>query len=438
MSLRNAAIRLAYRKKGLRQHLLPLLAKIVVPPRRGDIGRKIFLHRFFRTLNSSKTSLQGYASELEKVDQWDLKEFLEALGISDMWLLQAPENLEKTIDDLDWRAEGFLKSSEDDPEYFSQWASISKKIREQLKAPFSDWTEKKDKTSEAVETLEQAMASPRRIQEALEDSGMEWEPEYEEGLPPAAIEALKGFSQTTAKIKSELAAAKERLLALQGAEKEISGEPVGMEKLEKLYHASVNARKLFQQGFEKAVPEQEGLGGSQSVGGGGKGTSFTYDLYVAKEISRTLKELTMIARGEVGAKEVLDWAMRARVLDKVWADFSDYEGSLIRPYTGEVSGKRIRFRDSKGHPADVRQVFDTPVKVAALYKRFLQNMRHQRYDPYIMHIGKVVKKLSTVNPKDIGVVVATVNMAHPGVTHLGSEREIRVPPEAIVSVDKFF
>jgi hypothetical protein len=87
----------------------------------------------------------------------------------------------------------------------------------------------------------------------------------------------------------------------------------------------------------------------------------------------------------------------------------------------------------------VREVFSTPLKTAVLYKEYLRviGQKGKRYDPYVMNLGRVLPVFAKADPKNIGIVVATINMKHPGVQHLGGERELRVPPEAIVSVDKF-
>ena len=63
-----------------------------------------------------------------------------------------------------------------------------------------------------------------------------------------------------------------------------------------------------------------------------------------------------------------------------------------------------------------------------------------RYDPKFFGVGGpkgLVKRFKNLNPKDIGYIKATVDMTDPHISYGKGEREFRVPPEAVLSVDKF-
>lgn len=186
-----------------------------------------------------------------------------------------------------------------------------------------------------------------------------------------------------------------------------------IQKLEKMYHASVHARKLAQTGFSLNMPDESGsagLGGSQSAGGGRKGISFTEDLYVAKEIARVFKEVAMIARGEVTWPQVAEWVKRGGKEAKVMAHFEDYRASDWSPVE----------------------------RTMGLYLSYLNFSG--RYDPKFFGVGGpkgLVSKFKGLTPSNIGYIVATVDMSNRDITYGSGEREFRVPVEAIVSVDKF-
>jgi hypothetical protein len=256
-----------------------------------------------------------------------------------------------------------------------------------------------------------------------------------DSMDPLAQSVVTTFVDRALTLRQIFNTAKDRLeIERQNPDQSIRHPSIT--RYETLYHASVVARKLYQQGFDNEVPEQAGLGGSQGTQQG-KGTSFTYDLYVAKEVSRSLKELVMISKGVLKAREIYDWAKRDGVLDAL-VNIKDTLLDVSYDFVYRKGEWRIINRIT-GEPVSPNKAFDTPVKTARLYKQYLLVMGQagKRYDPLIMHVDRVVPVLSRVNPKDIGIVVVTVDMSHPDILHIGHERELRVPSEAIVSVDQF-
>ncbi len=234
--------------------------------------------------------------------------------------------------------------------------------------------------------------------------------------------------------------------------------------VETLYHASVNAKKLYRDGFSDSVPTESssaGLGGSTSLlSGKGSGISFTYDQYVAKEIARTFKEAAMIARGQVKAKDLLRY-IRKHPRSKAMMEW--YQRNYMpcgrecsmdpkNPYrfTKRVVNKGYASKIKSGEITDfdpsmlmvdsevpLDEVFPGTVGVMGLYLSYLN--LSGRYDPKFFVGGPkgMVKKFKRVNPKDIGYIKATVDTTYPGTMYGKGEREIRVPPEAVLSVDKF-
>ena len=176
------------------------------------------------------------------------------------------------------------------------------------------------------------------------------------------------------------------------------------EDVETLYHASVNAAALLSKGFDPSGKhETEGLGGSQT------GISFTSDLYIAKEIGRALKITAMIARGEVKAADVLRWSKVDGVLDDVKAAYASNVGGPMGDWN--------------------------PEKTMALYEFYLAF--NNAYNPVFMGNKKdLLRRLKGKNPRGIGVIEAKVDMSHPDIEYLSAEYEYRVPPEAVLSVDR--
>ena len=181
-----------------------------------------------------------------------------------------------------------------------------------------------------------------------------------------------------------------------------------VEKVETLYHASVNAVVLGRTGFSKKVPETLGIGGAQGDKRNLPAISMTSDLWVANNVARALKEAFMIAKGKLKFHQLQDWAKREGILDKVLKTFRSVEGKL--------------------DPQNILHVFN-------FYRFYLAHSK--RYDPLFFNVGKsILNKWRGMNEKNIGVIAAKVNMDDPNIKFLVSMQEYRVPPEAILSIEK--
>lgn len=409
-----------------------LLASIPVPPRRGDLGKKVFLQRFLRELLGKIQVLKVAEAKIKKTDPSDFSYLMKFFSISPHILSQGSENISTSLkNNILWLIKEFLGSNPEKDDYYVTWNLLSKNISE-YRFPLDRNPMLETNVEDTINKLSKILSSG-----ALESKNQEYfgsYMDYQEGLHPETLKGLWDLMHSRDQIKNLFEVYGKRFQSETAARFD---KPLQTEKREKLFHASINAGKLYREGFLAQIPEQSGIGGSQSAGGRKKGTSFTYDFYVAKEIARTLKELALIAQQKIDARQIIDWARRCNCLQATWDSFVRLDGSLISPFQhfGFIEKGRLLFK-FKGRYYDVREVFDTPLKVAALYKRYLQENQDRRYDPFVMGLSTLINKLRHINLKDIGVVVATVDMTNPSIVHLGGERELRVPPEAILSVDR--
>ena len=214
-------------------------------------------------------------------------------------------------------------------------------------------------------------------------------------------------------LKRDLKDAAVRLNHMKAAAWQQYNDPKWMpesEDTEPLYHASVDAKTIFRRkAFETKVPEVKGLGGAQGDKRGRPAISFTSDLYVAKEIARTLKEAIMIARGEVTATDVLDWSRRHGIYNDVDRAFKSNHGQLDPKKTHHVMN---------------------------LYRLFL-TFHKTRYNPlFFGDMAELMRRFKKQKTSDVGVLVCQVDMRNKDIAYLSSMHEYRVPPEAVVSVDK--
>jgi hypothetical protein len=181
--------------------------------------------------------------------------------------------------------------------------------------------------------------------------------------------------------------------------------------VETLYHASINATDILANGFSAEVPSDGGLGGSQSDKSGAKAVSFTPDLYTAKEIARSLKEAVAIMHGT-------------------------FTGTmLMREIQADPDATTILSAWKKNTGTEAQDLSDE-VNVFILYSIYLKHSRN-RFDPlYFGNKRRMAEAFKSADPKKVGVVVASVDMTNPDILYLPGENELRVPPRAVVSVDK--
>lgn len=198
------------------------------------------------------------------------------------------------------------------------------------------------------------------------------------------------------------------------------------EKTETLYHASTNARALMSKGFTSRNNDDVGLGGGIPDGQ----ASFTTDLFVAKEIARSFKEVVLIARGEVTANDIMDWAKREGVFDKVWTRTMEWMSEFMDrdEYYNKVELSKEKLATILREPHQAMKVYDTYL-----------HAQNKRYNPVFSGITTeaFTKKMAKKSVKDVGVLVCTVDMTNSAkFSYLHAEREFRIPVSAIISIDK--
>ena len=251
---------------------------------------------------------------------------------------------------------------------------------------------------DSSETVEKAHYAFKSFKKQMKDLGLD------RFLRTVTIPSIK---KSLSSLLSFVNMASERvdLLAVSGK------EPVRSSKIETLYHASINAAELMRKGFSQKWSGEGGLGGSRGTKGDVSGVSFTYDLYVAKEIARSLKIATLIAHRQVKLHHVMDWARRSNLLKEVLreAQYHDFSGE------------------------------DKPEEVMVLYGSYSKALDRsgKGYFPFFMGSPKrLMKTLSSVNPRNVGVVSCLIDMSDPDILYIQREREYRIPVRSIKSVEK--
>jgi len=233
----------------------------------------------------------------------------------------------------------------------------------------------------------------------------------------------------------------------------LKGEPK-VRDTEILYHASVNAVQLAQMGFLDKRPEDNyGLGGSSQNKEDANSISFTYSEKFANDIARWLKEMAMIAQGHLKPAQILQWADMEGSSDSLYdmmkglvpltkgstMDDAGYtslvrEGGKWKVINQKFDPKQNKLVSSRG---DLNDIFQGTDSTYALFQAFIAThpLREQ-----ILVIGPsaVMRRMREggIDPKNIGVIAAEVDMTDPAIHHLAGEREFRVPPRAVRRVVK--
>jgi hypothetical protein len=203
----------------------------------------------------------------------------------------------------------------------------------------------------------------------------------------------------------------ERLMQYFNAYDEKDLQHKNIKDIETLYHATVNAKEIFQTGFKKTTVSQEveGIGGSNKDKAGNPAVSFTADLYIAKEIARCLKEAILIAQGKIDIYDLRTMAIQAGISDIIDENWSVYskEEKLEKLTTGEV--------------------FD-------YYRYYLAYS--SRYDPVFFDSDNLMNVLKNKSVDNVGILVCKVDMTDKNIKYLESMEEFRVNPNSVISIEK--
>ena len=139
------------------------------------------------------------------------------------------------------------------------------------------------------------------------------------------------------------------------------------EETETLYHATAYVSEILRDGFQSEPPE-----GRRGLGNYGRQVtiSFTHDLEIARTIMRSLKEMWMIAHGQLTGDTIMRWADAEGIADDV------------RKSWGNLTSGPIPWSRS----AD-------PKKVATLYRYWLAHSK-LRSDPMMTYPEEIIEMLT--------------------------------------------
>lgn len=268
------------------------------------------------------------------------------------------------------------------------------------------------------------------IESSKSDWNDEWYGSYESMID--GINLLKNTSDALKRLKSwypKLQNYIKAFVSMIDRELEIymSGKKTlpDHESVEKLYHATSAMSAILRDGFKTRAELQ-----THALGGGPSDLiSFTSDVRVAEAIVWALRRAVEIAQGKIGYKQV-------ELLSKhVGADFQRVLNHVKSARGGDQNTVNREVPDSSNpFGFSRRDVPRTEVeKREWLFQAFttLLAFQDKRYNP--LFYGVDVETLAKINPKDIGVLAAEVDMTQVK-DYLSSMEEYRVPTGAIKRV----
>ena len=176
------------------------------------------------------------------------------------------------------------------------------------------------------------------------------------------------------------------------------------EEVETLYHATAYCTEILHDGFQAEKPAgRRGLGnfGDQPT------ISFTHELEIARNLMRALKEIWMIAHGQLTAQRIVRWIRHENIEDKVRSTFG-------------------------GDPN--LDAMHTPIDAVRLYRYWLAFTK-LRVDPWFVSPEELLEIMKTRDLKDIGVLACRVKLDAQDSYHAG-EAEFRVAASKVQSVSR--
>lgn len=249
---------------------------------------------------------------------------------------------------------------------------------------------------------------------------LEYERRYGADLTLEDAHAVRGYiTEALGVVSDVLRFVKESLKRIAAERQEHFGaDKPPAEDVETLYHASAWAADIARDGWRRGDPtdrvaDRVGLGGPWTNGL----ISFTYDLHYAQAVSRTMKDLVMIANQQVRVKDVLSWLR------------DDGVGDLDAAARNIGEGRRPNDTD------------DTPLNTYIWYRRWQRNsMFHSlRVHPLVIDNAlKIVDVLRGRHVRDVGVLACQVEVGRDDVEFKSGEREYRVPVDAILETKRLW
>lgn len=372
----------------------------------------LFIQNLTKRLKTTEAKMQGFADELNfKTDDVSEKEDKEyyfnkilniatdykydmeniAYGLRQLKNAFKPYN-QDIVDNIN-ELYGFVKTSTNKYDKFNMLSYIIKALQR------------------FVEDLEEGNPYMEKFAAADYSEGLESYREFfASDITSTVKQIAKEYLDIQSHIKDYVLPKLERLMLRKHAQRDEDLEHKTLEKIETLYHATINADQLLVTGFKQDFKQKvEGLGGSNLDKAGNPAISFTADLYVAKEIARCLKEAIMIAKGQLDIYDIKTMAMQAGVdkeIDEAFPNFSKPENlENLKP----------------------KDVFE-------YYRYYL--MYSKRYDPVFFDSAGLMDLFKTKNVEDVGVLVCKVDMTDPNIKYLASMEEFRIAPKNIISIEK--
>lgn len=178
------------------------------------------------------------------------------------------------------------------------------------------------------------------------------------------------------------------------------------EEVETLYHASAFCPEILADGFLAEKPiERRGLGnyGEQTD------ISFTHDLEIARNLMRCLKEMWMIAHGQLTVNQIKNWIYSEKLEDDIHAWDNNWKKYYLKDETKE--------------------------KTVTLYNAWL-SFNKIRSNPVFTYPERTMKMLEDVSSiKNIGVLECQVKIM-PEDEYFKAEAEFRLPPDRVISIKR--
>ena len=177
-------------------------------------------------------------------------------------------------------------------------------------------------------------------------------------------------------------------------------------EVETLYHASTHCPEILRDGFLKEKPDdRRGLG---NFGGDQNGISFTHEVEIARNIMRYLKEIWMIAHGQLTSKQLLQWADAEKI------DKKQIYSHIGKPLTAHMS-------------------IDDTVKL----HRCIISLSKIRTDPVITNPELTLENMKRRSLSDIGVLACECRLTGQD-EYLYGESEFRLAADRVISVKRLF
>lgn len=238
----------------------------------------------------------------------------------------------------------------------------------------------------------------------------------------ALRQALAAFGQVIAKAGPLFAEMKEKFAEVERLR--VHGDRYRPEHdhIETLYHATAFATEIARDGFlDKAPNDRRGLGNYGDVT---DVISFTHDYKIAQDLMRALKDLWMIAHGQLTAREINSWIHH----EKIPQEFPNLT-SMVG--VSEPTGEKDILGHEKRRLKDLHEITG-PVETAKLYTVYLATSPI-RTNPVFAYVEETVKVLMNRRLEDIGILACEVEIK-PENDYLMGEKEFRLPSSQVVSV----